>query len=128
MNRVSLMLVVALIASPAFAGQDVESELAEMRALVEGLKEKVEAQDEQLAHQGELLEQAQDRIQSEDDTKSTMDTFVFPTVEDQLSAKWLGGGAQEFMKGVADVFVAAKSIDAAKASYADNVNTGPLSQ
>jgi taurine transport system substrate-binding protein len=30
------------------------------------------------------------------------------------------------MKGVADVFVAAGSIDAAKASYADNVNTGPL--
>ena len=71
---------------------------------------------------------AKDAGMSEDDTKSTMDTFVFPTVEDQLSAKWLGGGAQEFMKGVADVFVAAKSIDAAKASYADNVNTGPLSQ
>ncbi|MEM9212645.1 MAG: taurine ABC transporter substrate-binding protein, partial [Pseudomonadota bacterium] len=46
---------------------------------------------------------------------------------DQLSDKWLGGGAQDFMKGVADVFVAAESIDAAKASYAENVNTGPLS-
>ena len=30
------------------------------------------------------------------------------------------------MKGVADVFVAAGSIDAALDSYADNVNTGPL--
>lgn len=59
-------------------------------------------------------------------TRATISTFVFPTVEDQLSAKWLGGGAQEFMKGVADVFVEAGSIDAALDSYADNVNTGPL--
>lgn len=71
---------------------------------------------------------AKDAGMSEADTQATMDTFVFPTVEDQLSAKWLGGGAQEFMKGVADVFVNAGSIDGAKASYADNVNTGPLSQ
>ena len=38
----------------------------------------------------------------------------------------LGGAAQTFMKGVADVFVAANSIDSAKASYADDVNVGPL--
>lgn len=69
---------------------------------------------------------AKDAGMSEADTASTLSTFVFPTVEEQLSAKWLGGGAQEFMKGVADVFVAANSIDAAKASYAENVNTGPL--
>ncbi|MEM6408743.1 MAG: ABC transporter substrate-binding protein [Pseudomonadota bacterium] len=71
---------------------------------------------------------AKDAGMSEEDTMSTISTFVFPTVEDQLSAKWLGGGAQEFMKGVADVFVSANSIDAAKASYADNVNTAPLAQ
>jgi len=71
---------------------------------------------------------AKDAGMSEEDTASTIATFSFPSIEDQLSAKWLGGGAQEFMKGVADVFVEAKSIDAAKASYADNVNTGPLSQ
>ncbi|SLN60460.1 Taurine-binding periplasmic protein precursor [Roseovarius gaetbuli] len=59
-------------------------------------------------------------------TASTIDTFVFPSVEEQLSAKWLGGGAQEFMKGVADVFVEAKSIDAALETYENNVNTGPL--
>ena len=59
-------------------------------------------------------------------TASTIDTFVFPPVEDQLSAKWLGGGAQEFMKGVADVFVEANSIDAALETYENNVNTGPL--
>ena len=71
---------------------------------------------------------AKDAGMSEEDTMSTISTFVFPTVEDQLSGKWLGGGAQDFMKGVADVFVSANSIDAAKASYADNVNTGPLAQ
>ena len=38
-------------------------------------------------------------------TKETMDTFVFPSSKDQLGNKWLGGGAQEFMKGVAEVFL-----------------------
>ena len=71
---------------------------------------------------------AKDAGMSEEDTMATISTFVFPTVDEQMSAKWLGGGAQEFMKGVADVFVEAGSIDASKASYADNVNTGPLSQ
>lgn len=69
---------------------------------------------------------AKDAGMSEEDTMATISTFVFPSVDDQMSDKWLGGGAQEFMKGVADVFVGAGSIDAAKASYAENVNTGPL--
>ncbi|SHM68556.1 taurine transport system substrate-binding protein [Roseovarius litoreus] len=61
-------------------------------------------------------------------TAATIDTFVFPSVDEQLTAKWLGGGAQEFMKGVADVFVEAGSIDAALETYENNVNTGPLQQ
>ncbi len=69
---------------------------------------------------------AKDAGMSEEDTMATISTFVFPGVDDQLSEKWLGGGAQEFMKGVADVFVAAGSIDGALDSYAENVNTGPL--
>lgn len=69
---------------------------------------------------------AKDAGMSEEDAASSLSTFVFPDVAGQLSDAWLGGTAQEFMKGVADVFVAAGSIDAAKASYADNVNTGPL--
>ena len=56
----------------------------------------------------------------------TMSTFVFPSIEDQLSAAWLGGNAQEFMKGVADVFVEAGSIDSALDSYEQAVNAGPL--
>ena len=60
-------------------------------------------------------------------TEETIDTFVFPAVDDQLSQKWLGGNAQTFMKGVADVFVEAGSIDKALDTYENAVNTGPLS-
>ena len=69
---------------------------------------------------------AKDAGMDEDATMETISTFVFPTVDDQLEAKWLGGGAQEFMKGVAQVFVEAGSIAAAKDSYENAVNTGPL--
>jgi len=61
-----------------------------------------------------------------DAAKDAIATMKFPPVEEQLSEKWLGGNAQTFMKGVADVFVDAGSIDAAKASYEDNVNAAPL--
>jgi taurine transport system substrate-binding protein len=58
--------------------------------------------------------------------RETMATFVFPSVQDQLSEKWLGGGAQSFMQGVAGVFVDAGSIPAALGTYDATVNTGPL--
>lgn len=61
-----------------------------------------------------------------DAARETIATFVFPSVEDQLSEKWLGGGVQEFMDGVAKVFVDAGSIPSARDSYASAVNTGPL--
>ncbi|MEW9918257.1 ABC transporter substrate-binding protein [Marimonas sp. MJW-29] len=58
--------------------------------------------------------------------KGSLDTFEFPTIEQQLSSAWLGGNAAPFMKGVADVFVGAGSIDSALDSYEGTVNTGPL--
>lgn len=70
---------------------------------------------------------ATDSGMDEDATTEPLSTFVFPTVEKQPSDKWLGGGAQDVMLGVADVFVDAGSIDAAQESYADTVNTGPHS-
>lgn len=70
---------------------------------------------------------AKDAGMSVEDAKSSLSTFTFPNITEQLSEGWLGGNAQTFMKGVADVFVAAGSIDGAKGSYVDNVNTGPLS-
>ncbi len=70
---------------------------------------------------------AKDAGMDEDATMATISTFSFPTVEDQLSGAWLGGNAQTFMKGVADVFVNAGSIDGALDTYENAVNTGPLS-
>ncbi len=69
---------------------------------------------------------AKDAGMDEESTAATMSTFVFPGVDDQLGGKWLGGGAQTFMKGVADIFVEAGSIDGALDSYDAAVNTGPL--
>ncbi|WP_108484516.1 ABC transporter substrate-binding protein [Oceaniglobus ichthyenteri] len=75
----------------------------------------------------EMLEViAKDSGMEIDATKASMATFVFPGIDEQLTAKWLGGGAQEFMNGVADVFVEAGSIPSKRDSYEDAVNTGPL--
>ena len=75
----------------------------------------------------EMLEViANDAGMNVEDTAATISTFVFPTVEDQLSEKWLGGGAQEFMKGVAQVFVDAGSIPSARESYESAVDVSPL--
>lgn len=69
---------------------------------------------------------AKDAGMDETATAETMATFTFPSVDDQLSAKWLGGGAAEFMKGVAGVFTEAGSIPTALETYADAVDTAPL--
>jgi taurine transport system substrate-binding protein len=69
---------------------------------------------------------ANDAGMSEEDAAASLATFKFPDVDTQLSEGWLGGGAQTFMKGVADVFVEAGSIDGALESYENAVNTGPL--
>lgn len=61
-----------------------------------------------------------------DAAKASISTMKFPGVEEQLSQAWLGGNAATFMKGVADVFVAAGSIDSALDSYEGAVNTAPL--
>ncbi|GAA6176347.1 ABC transporter substrate-binding protein [Sulfitobacter pacificus] len=61
-----------------------------------------------------------------DAAKASISGFVFPSIEEQLSSAWFGGNAAPFMKGVADVFVEAGSIDSALDSYAGTVNTGPL--
>jgi len=69
---------------------------------------------------------AKDAGMDEAATAELLATFVFPTLDDQLGPKWLGGGAQEFMKGVAGVFVASGNIPAALDDYSSRVNTGPL--
>ena len=69
---------------------------------------------------------AKDSGMDEAATAETIATFKFPSVDEQLSEKWLGGGAQEFMLGVAKVFKDAGSIDSARNTYADAVNPIPL--
>lgn len=58
--------------------------------------------------------------------RNAIETMKFPSIEEQLSEKWLGGNAAIFMKGVADVFVEAGSLDSALDNYTNAVNTGPL--
>ena len=58
--------------------------------------------------------------------KASIGTMSFPSIDEQLSEKWLGGGVQAFMKGVADVFVTAGSIDKALDTYDNAVNSAPL--
>lgn len=69
---------------------------------------------------------AQESGMDVEDARSAISTMSFPSIEDQLSAAWLGGTAAPFMKGVADVFVEAGSIDSALDSYEGALNTAPL--
>lgn len=70
---------------------------------------------------------AQDAGMDEQATRDFMATFAFPSAEEQLGEKWLGGGVQEFMGGVAQVFVDAGSIpQALDGGYEGVVNAAPL--
>jgi taurine transport system substrate-binding protein len=69
---------------------------------------------------------AQDSGMDEAAVAETMASFVFPSTADQLSDKWLGGGVQEYMAGVAGVFVGAGSIPSALDSYDGVVDIAPL--
>jgi len=59
-------------------------------------------------------------------TKETLDGFAFPTIKEQLSAKWLGGGTQKFLKEVGDFFVAQGTIPKARDSYESAVDASYL--
>lgn len=61
-----------------------------------------------------------------DAAEASIGTMKFPSREEQLSAKWFGGGIQTFMKGVAEVFKESGSIDDTLDSYADAANPVPL--
>ena len=80
MKRVSGWMasaVACLLAAPAMAGEDVDAKLAEMQELVQGLKQKVEAQDEQIEHQGKLLEDAQRVVRADEQgTLSGLAAFI----------------------------------------------------
>lgn len=58
--------------------------------------------------------------------QETMNTFKFPSIEEQLSAKWLGGGTQTFLKAVGDFFVKQGTIPKALNNYDDAVDASYL--
>jgi len=75
---VGLTVTSLLVTAPAFASTEVDKDLAEMRELVKGLEQRVEAQEEQIEHQGGLLEDAQKVVrdqQQEDGTLSGVGEF-----------------------------------------------------
>ncbi|HEX5065491.1 MAG TPA: outer membrane beta-barrel protein, partial [Myxococcota bacterium] len=80
MKRISVWMASAaasLLAFPAVAGEDVESQLAEMKELVKGLQQKVDAQSEQLEQQGQQLKDAQRVVQAdEQESKSALSSFI----------------------------------------------------
>jgi hypothetical protein len=63
---------IALVAGPAFAGSDVDKELAEMRELVKGLEQRVEAQEEQIEHQSGLLQESQKVVREQQQDEKTL--------------------------------------------------------
>ena len=69
---------------------------------------------------------ARDAGMDEAATASFLETVRFPSVEEQLTEKWLGGTVQAYLKGVANVFVQAGGIDAALPTYENAVNPAPL--
>ena len=75
-----------------------------------------------------LADIARDAGMDEAAVVEIMATFEFLSLDEQLSGKWLKGGAQSFMKGVADVFFNAGSIEAVLESYESAVDSGPLEE
>ena len=60
------------VAGTAYASSDTDKELAEMRALVKELGQKVDAQQEQLQHQGGLLQDAQKVVREQQEEKGAL--------------------------------------------------------
>ena len=69
---------------------------------------------------------AKDAGMAEDATGDFLKTVSFPTIEEQLSDKWLGGAVQEFLLGVAQVFFDAGGVPNILSTYDNAVNSEPL--
>lgn len=80
-------------------------------------------------HQAEMLSLiAKDAGMDEDAAAQALSRMSFPSIPDQLSPKWFGGGVQTYLTGVADVFFEAANISNALPSYDPYLNTQPLTQ
>jgi taurine transport system substrate-binding protein len=63
---------------------------------------------------------------SVEDATSSLSTFSFPSVEDQLGDAWLGGDVPTFMNEVADLFVAEGSLEGKLDDYGATIDTSFL--
>jgi taurine transport system substrate-binding protein len=117
------ILVFDVISAPA----TFLAENAELAAKFMKVTEDANAMWNEGSKQAEMIEViAKDAGMDVETAKKDISTFVFPSVDEQLSEKWLGGGAQTFMKGVSQVFLDAGSIPAARDTYDAAVNAAPL--
>ena len=62
----------------------------------------------------------------ETNAADAMSRMTFPTIAEQMSPKWFGGGVQDHLAGVAKVYVDTGSIDFALDSYEPFINTQPI--
>nr|WP_241250692.1 ABC transporter substrate-binding protein [Rhodobacter kunshanensis] len=69
---------------------------------------------------------AKDAGMDEEDAAQALSRMDFPTITEQLSPKWFGGGVQKYLTKVAAIFAEAGSIPKALPSYDHTINTGPL--
>ena len=69
---------------------------------------------------------AKDAGMAEDKTADFLKTASFPTIEEQLSEKWLGGAVPAFLQGVAQVFLDSGGVPTILDSYDNAVNSEPL--
>ncbi len=69
---------------------------------------------------------ARDAGMDTDAARTTLAGFTFPTLDEQLSEDWFGGGTQAFLKEVAEFFSDSGEIGNARVSYDDTVFTEPL--
>jgi len=63
---------------------------------------------------------------SVEDAESSLSTFSFPTVEEQLGDSWLNGDVPTFMNEVADLFVAEGALESKLDDYAATIDTSFL--
>lgn len=61
-----------------------------------------------------------------DDTIAILDLFRFPTIDEQLSAEWMGGTVQRFTKEVADFFVEQGELPSALDDYGSVIDASFL--
>jgi hypothetical protein len=92
MKRWSMRLAIGascvLVAGIARAGERTDAELAEMRSLVEQLKEQVDAQAEQIEHQGNVIQESKAREEEREGRSGLDDFFTAIEIGGWVATSW----------------------------------------